>query len=92
MKIIHLAEPHSLDVEVHGNGSGNLAVLGGTESGRWYERGLLHPHYDYDRSPPHLRSLIDPINGHGEVAMPLRPGLGDDLGSGCIEDHILRRF
>jgi L-alanine-DL-glutamate epimerase-like enolase superfamily enzyme len=92
MKIVHLAEAHNIDVEVHGSGSGNLAILGATESGRWYERGLLHPHYDYDRSPPHLRSPIDPIDGSGDVAMPERPGLGDDLDLDYIEDHLLRRY
>jgi L-alanine-DL-glutamate epimerase-like enolase superfamily enzyme len=92
MRVIHLAEAHNLDVEVHGNGSGNLAILGATESGRWYERGLLHPHYDYDRLLPHLRAAVDPINEHGEVAMPDRPGLGDDLDFDYIEDHILWHF
>jgi L-alanine-DL-glutamate epimerase-like enolase superfamily enzyme len=92
LKVIHLAEAHNLDVEVHGNGSGNLAVLGGTEGGRWYERGLLHPHCDYDRSPPHLRSPVDPIDGQGEVTMPARPGLGGDLDLDYIEDHVVRRF
>jgi L-alanine-DL-glutamate epimerase-like enolase superfamily enzyme len=92
VKVVHLAEAHNLDVEVHGTGSGNLAVLGATESGRWYERGLLHPHYDYDRLPPHLRSPIDPMDEHGEVSMPERPGLGDDLDFDYIGAHSLHRF
>jgi L-alanine-DL-glutamate epimerase-like enolase superfamily enzyme len=90
MKVVHLAEAHNLDVEVHGTGSGNLAVLGATESGRWYERGLLHPHFDYDRLPPHLRSPIDPMDEHGEVPMAERPGLGDDLDFDYVERHTLQ--
>jgi L-alanine-DL-glutamate epimerase-like enolase superfamily enzyme len=86
MKIIHLAEAFNLEAEVHGGGSGNLAVLGAMQNGRWYERGLLHPHFDYDAVPPHLGSLIDPLDDHGCVAMTQRPGLGDDLRWDYIEE------
>jgi L-alanine-DL-glutamate epimerase-like enolase superfamily enzyme len=87
MKIIHLAQAFNLDAEVHGGGSGNLAILGAMENGRWYERGLLHPHFDYDAVPPHLNSLIDPLDSRGCVAMTERPGLGDDLCWDYIEEH-----
>jgi L-alanine-DL-glutamate epimerase-like enolase superfamily enzyme len=43
LKAVHLTESFGMDCEVHGNGSGSLAVLGATEASRWYERGLLHP-------------------------------------------------
>lgn len=89
MKIVHLAEAYNLDAEVHGGGSGNLAILGAMENGRFYERGLLHPHFDYDVVPPHLSSLIDPLDDHGEVALPKRPGLGDDLCFEHIEDQLV---
>ena len=39
LKIVHLAEAFGMDVEIHGAGSGNLAVVGGAYAGRWYERG-----------------------------------------------------
>lgn len=79
LKVMHLAEAFNMDCEVHGTGSGNLAVLGASLSGRWYERGLVHPHLDYDEVPPHLLSLVDPMDSAGLVHLPDRPGLGDDL-------------
>jgi L-alanine-DL-glutamate epimerase-like enolase superfamily enzyme len=62
------------------------------ENGRWYERGLLHPHFDYDAVPPHLNSLIDTIDEHGVVTLPERPGLGDDLAFDYIEDNTVGRW
>lgn len=84
VRTLHLAEAFNLDCEVHGNGSGNLNLLGAAAAGRWYERGLLHPHLDFDAPPPHLRSIVDPLDEAGTVPMPARPGLGDDLDL----DHI----
>ncbi|MHB1782033.1 MAG: enolase C-terminal domain-like protein [Acidimicrobiales bacterium] len=92
MKIVHLADAFNMDAEVHGGGSGNLAVLGAMENGRWYERGLLHPHFDYDAVPPHLNSAVDPIDEHGNVQMPESPGLGDDLCFGYIDENIVARW
>jgi len=92
MKIIHLAEAFNMDAEVHGGGSGNLAVLGAMRNARWYERGLLHPHFDYDALPPHLSSPIDPMDERGEVPMTQRPGLGDDLCWEYIDEHEVARW
>ncbi|GAA4842601.1 enolase C-terminal domain-like protein [Kitasatospora terrestris] len=89
VRTLHLAEAFNLDCEVHGNGSGNLALLGATTNGRWYERGLLHPHVDFDEVPPHLRSAVDPIDKHGVVRFPERPGLGDDFDLDWIASHTL---
>jgi L-alanine-DL-glutamate epimerase-like enolase superfamily enzyme len=92
MKIVHLADAFNMDAEVHGGGSGNLAILGAMENGRWYERGLLHPHFDYDAVPPHLNSAVDPIDEHGNVQMPEAPGLGDDLCFEHIDENIVARW
>ena len=89
MKIVHLAEAFNVDCEIHGGGSGNLSVLGATTCGRWYERGLLHPHVDYNEVPPHLNSLVDAIDKNGDVALPIRPGLGDDLDLDYIAQHTV---
>ncbi|MEV6608528.1 enolase C-terminal domain-like protein [Kutzneria sp. NPDC051319] len=89
LKAVHLAEAFNMDCEIHGNGSGNLAVLGGSESGRWYERGLLHPHVDFDRPPPHRNSVVDAVDAEGLVAMPTAPGLGDDWNLGHIAAHTV---
>jgi L-alanine-DL-glutamate epimerase-like enolase superfamily enzyme len=84
LKAVHLAEAFNIDCEIHGNGSGNLAVLGATTSGRWYERGLLHPHVDFDEPPPHRHTIVDAMDTDGIVTLPLAPGLGDDWNF----DHI----
>jgi L-alanine-DL-glutamate epimerase-like enolase superfamily enzyme len=89
MKVVHLAEAFNMECEIHGGGPGNLAVLGGTIFGRWYERGLLHPHYDYDEVPPHLNTAIDAIDAEGFVHMPTRPGLGQDLNLDYIEENTV---
>lgn len=87
--ILHLAEAFTLDCEVHGNGSGNLALLGAALNSRWYERGLLHPRVDFDLLPPHLRSAVDAIDHRGVVRFPERPGLGDDFDLDYIESHTV---
>jgi len=79
VKAVHLAEAFNMDCEIHGTGSGNLAVLGAVTAGHWYERGLLHPMSDYDEVPPHLLRAIDPMDADGFVTLPATPGLGDDL-------------
>lgn len=79
VKICHLAESVGMDCEIHNGGAANLAAIGGTHVGRFYERGLVHPDHDYDAVPPHLNSLIDALDPDGFVAMCPRPGLGEDL-------------
>ncbi|WP_457031091.1 enolase C-terminal domain-like protein [Kitasatospora sp. P5_F3] len=91
VRTLHLAEAFNLDCEVHGNGSGNLALLGATTNGRWYERGLLHPHFDFDEVPPHLHSIVDAIDHQGIVTFPDRPGLGDDFDLDYIKAHTVQR-
>lgn len=92
LKIVHLASAYNMEAEVHGGGSGNLALLGAMENGRWYERGLLHPFFDYNRVPPHLNSIIDPMDDHGDVTLPDRPGLGDDLRFDYIDGNVVARW
>ncbi|GAA3439231.1 enolase C-terminal domain-like protein [Kutzneria kofuensis] len=89
LKAVHLAEAFNIDCEIHGNGSGNLAVLGATESGRWYERGLLHPHVDFDEPPPHRHTIVDTMDADGIVTMPSAPGLGDDWNFDYISEHTV---
>jgi L-alanine-DL-glutamate epimerase-like enolase superfamily enzyme len=87
LKVVHLAEAFNIDCEIHGNGSGNLAVLGASESGRWYERGLLHPHVDFDEPPPHRRTIVDHMGADGMVTMPSASGLGDDWNFDYLTAH-----
>jgi len=87
LKVCALAEGFGMDCEIHGGGSGALALVGSAPNARWYERGLLHPHYDYETPPPHLHSIIDPIDTSGNVELPDLPGLGDDINFEYIEEH-----
>ena len=89
LKICHLAESFNMDCEIHGNGIENLTVLASMHNGRWYERGLLHPHYDYDAVPEYLNAQPDPMDADGFVHLPTRPGLGYDLNLSWIEAHTV---
>ncbi|MFP6679376.1 MAG: enolase C-terminal domain-like protein, partial [Dehalococcoidia bacterium] len=89
MKVAHLAESFNMDCEIHGGGSGNLAVIGGISNTHWYERGLLHPFIDYDEVPAHLNSIVDPMDGDGYVPMPTLPGLGEDINFEYISGHTI---
>ena len=44
--------------------------------GEYYERGLLHPHYDYESAQPWLTERVDRIDEEGNVHVPQAPGLG----------------
>jgi L-alanine-DL-glutamate epimerase-like enolase superfamily enzyme len=87
MKVIHLAEAFNVDCEVHGGGAGNLALLGAMHNGHWYERGLLHPHLDYDAVPPYLKRRIDGMDAKGYVSLPTSPGLGEEIDFEYIDRH-----
>ena len=90
MKIAHLAEAFGMQMEVHGNGVGNLHALCAMGSpGQYYERGLLHPFVDYDSPPPWLHKSVDPMDAAGNVAVSLRPGLGMHINFDYIRDNAL---
>lgn len=76
LKCVHLAESFHMSCEVHGTGAGNLTLCAVQPNGRWYERGLLHPHYDYDATPEFLLAPEDPMDSEGYVHLSDKPGLG----------------
>jgi L-alanine-DL-glutamate epimerase-like enolase superfamily enzyme len=92
IKVAHLAESFGMNCEIHGNGAPNLNVIGGIRNCDWYERGLLHPFLDYDEVPPYLKNLVDPMDAEGYVAMPSRPGLGEDIDFDYIEANTVDRY
>ena len=92
MKVAHLAESFGMDCEVHGNGSANLAVCGAIRNCRWYERGLLHPHLDYDEVPAYLNALVDPMDADGFVHLPTGPGLGEDINFDYIRSNTVASY
>lgn len=89
VRTLHLADAFNMDCEVHGNGSANLSLAGSSINYRWYERGLLHPHVDFDEPAPHLHSIVDDMGSDGFVSLPRRPGLGDDLDLEYIKAHTV---
>jgi len=85
MKAVHLCEAFNVALEVHGGGHGNLQMLGAMGiPGEYYERGLLHPLYDYEAAQPWLATRIDAIDANGCVHLPQAPGLGYDFDWGFI--------
>ena len=92
LKTMHMAEGFGLECEIHGNGAPNLALVGAGNNVQWYERGLLHPHVDYDWVPPHLNSIVDPVDENGMVAMPQRPGLGEDIDLEYIAANLVAEY
>ena len=91
MKTAALCEAHGVRCEIHMSGFGNLQVLGATSEDvcEYYERGLLAPGVEYDRTPPYLEQPCDPIDAEGFVAVPTAPGLGYRLRWDYIDDHRL---
>ncbi|WP_207592363.1 enolase C-terminal domain-like protein [Halomontanus rarus] len=80
LKTVHLCESFTVACEVHGANAPNLHLLGAmTQPGEYYERGLLHPEYDYEAATPWLAEPIDPLNDDGTVSVPREPGLGYDF-------------
>ncbi len=90
MKTVHLCEAFGLRVEMHGGGAGTLQVLGAMAiPGEYYERGLLHPHVDFDAQKPWLKTPLDRIDGEGNIAIPQGPGLGQDIDWDFIGDNLI---
>jgi L-alanine-DL-glutamate epimerase-like enolase superfamily enzyme len=92
LKAVHVAESFGMECEVHGGGTGNLALLGATTASRWYERGLLHPLLDHEEVPPHLTAKPDPMDSDGCVPLPAGPGLGDQLNMDYIAAHTVAAY
>jgi L-alanine-DL-glutamate epimerase-like enolase superfamily enzyme len=87
LKCMHLAESLGMECEVHGTGLANLAVSAACANSRWYERGLLHPHLDYEQPPEYLQQLSDPMDAQGLVHLPDEPGLGERWNWDWIHAH-----
>ncbi len=92
LKTAHLAEAFGMNCEVHGNRLANLAVCAAIKNCQWYERGLLHPLFDYDQVPAYLNSQSDPMDSDGFVHLSQRPGLGEDINFDYIANHTIAEF
>ena len=90
MKTVHLCESFGVRVELHGGGAGTLQVLGAMAiPGEFYERGLLHPHLDYEARTPWLAQVADPLDADGNVAISQNPGLGLEIDWEFIEANAV---
>ena len=90
MKTVHLCEAFRVRCEIHGGGAPNLQVLGAMAiPGEFYERGLLHPHVDFDAEKPWLKTPIDAIDSAGKVRIPTGPGLGEEIDWDFIKDNLV---
>ncbi len=88
IKTAHLCESFGMRMEVHGGGPGNLHVLCAMGiAGLYYERGLLHPFIDYDKPPPWLHEISDPLDSEGFVHVSQEPGLGLKINFDYIEKN-----
>lgn len=89
LKCVHLAESFNMNCEVHGTGAGNLALTAVQPNGRWYERGLLHPHFDYDATPDFLSAPEDAMDSEGFVHLSQKPGLGTQYNWDFIAENTV---
>ena len=90
VKTAHLCEAFGMRMEVHGSGAANLQVLCSMGiPGEYYERGLLHPFYDYDATPPWLLAPVDPLDSEGCVTVSQLPGLGMQINFDYIAENRL---
>lgn len=91
LKIVRLCESFNIACELHGSGAAHLQVLGAMGiPGEYYERGLMHPEYDYEKyncDPPWLNDPIDPVDSEGNVRIPRSPGLGYDIDWNYIDEN-----
>jgi L-alanine-DL-glutamate epimerase-like enolase superfamily enzyme len=96
VKAVHMCEALGVRLEVHGAGPSNagcLQVLGAMGiPGEYYERGLLHPLWNYDAATPWLNEIIDPLDSEGNIHISQKPGLGFDINWDFINGNIVRAW
>ncbi len=88
MKCARIAEGFHMLTEVHGTGAGNMAVCAAIQNTTYYERGLLHPHVDYDVPPAYLNRIDDEMDKDGYVHFRDEPGIGHDVNLDYIDANL----
>lgn len=89
LKTMHLAEAFGMNCEVHGHGAQNLIISAVSKNCRWYERGLLHPHHDYEACFDYLNTPYDMMDSEGYVHLSQAPGIGEDINFDFINDNLV---
>lgn len=92
LKALFTAEAFGMNCEIHGSGAASLALVGATSVSQWYERGLVHPLVDYDVAPPHLTSIVDPMDDEGMVSLSEVPGVGENIDLEYVRAHETARY
>ena len=49
----------------------------------------MHPFVDFDAVPDYLNSRIDPMDDDGNIPLPTRSGLGEDINFDYIADNVI---
>jgi len=91
-KTTAVCEAYGVKCEIHMSGFGNLQILASTSEDvcEYYERGLVAPGVDCNDPPPYLKSICDPLDDEGYVAVPSQVGMGYDLIWEYIEENRVR--
>ncbi len=89
LKCARIAEGFHMLTEVHGTGAGNMAVCAAIQNTTYYERGLLHPHVDYDVPPAYLKRIDDEMDKDGYVHFRDEPGIGHAVDLDYINANLV---
>src|SRR5690606_10768010 len=90
MKCIHLAESFGIDLEIHMTTPGTLSVMAAMGiPGRFYERGLLHPDFDYEIPEPWFHTRMDLMDENGMVRPPAGDGIGWEIDTEFVRKHAV---
>lgn len=96
LKCAHAAESFGVDVQLHGPGPAQRALMASIRNTTYYEMGLVHPKLGRGgRIAPYLgqiylgdyRDGLDAVDRDGCVPVPTGPGLGTDLDWDWIGRH-----
>lgn len=92
-KLVNVAQSFGIQCEMHGGGWANSHIMGATTEAtcEYFERGLLRPGFDYEKPKPYLKSICDPMDDHGNVILPKKPGLGMELNWDYINDNLVAK-
>jgi len=88
-KMVNICQAYGIKCEMHGGGWANSQILGATPEStcEYFERGLLRPELDYEKPPPYLKEICDPMDDDGSVILPQKPGLGMEFNWDYIENN-----
>jgi L-alanine-DL-glutamate epimerase-like enolase superfamily enzyme len=91
-KLATICQAYGIQCEIHGAGWAHTQILGATTEAtcEFYERGWMHPDYNYDAVPPHLKANCDPMDGEGNIIIPQTPGLGMEFNWDYINENVVQ--